>query len=167
MLELVVLSTLMFGPCHGYVFKAYKGMHINNNTIYPLLKKLTNQGYIKAELVVQEGKPAKKVYELTEAGKDRLIEMLKDFDSTKALSDDEFYLRIAYFQFLDKKSIAKIINAREEALNKIETVSVFENVLDNFPDTTYDLLFLKNFIKSQHTQEKKFLMNLRKKYNVK
>lgn len=166
MLELIILSTLMNGPCHGYLFKAYRGISVNNNTIYPLLRKLADKGYIRSELVLQDDRPAKKVYEITEAGKGRLQDILEDFDSTKALSDDEFYLRVAYFHLLDSKTICKIIDARVEALDRMESVSIFEEVLSGSLDKNGDRAALKNFIHSQHTAEKEFLASLRAKYEA-
>lgn len=168
MLELLVLSTLMIGPCHGYVFKTVlRGMTVNNNTIYPLLRKMTESGYITAERIEQEGKPAKKVYSITEAGKDRLLSLVKNFDEKKAISSDEFYMRVAYFQFLDKETIAQILDARESALNNNETVGALERTLSAFPDASYDILLLKNFTRSRDIAEKKFVTSLRQKYNIK
>ena len=168
MIELLILTTLFFGPCHGYeIKKMFPGIKINNNTLYPLLKKLVTGGYVKMDLQEQINKPAKKVYDLTETGKARLFELISDFDDDDASSDDEFYIRVAFFQFLDSDIIRNILLKRKEHLNDIYSQQKLMTILECFPDKAFDILYLKNYSESKIRTEIMFVDTLMEKYNVK
>jgi len=165
MLDFIILTTLFFGPCHGYeIKKMHPGLKINNNTLYPMLKKMVASGLISMTVQEQENKPAKKIYELTEKGKEKLFDMINDFTEEDAASDDAFHIRVAYFQFLPKESIKKILDCREEYLNKFLNNESLMVILERFPDNAYDILFMKNYFKSKLFNEKQFVQALREKY---
>ena len=167
MLELFILANLMLGPCYGYeIKKTLKGMSVNNNTLYPWLRSLESHGYVTMEQQIQDGKPPRKVYSITESGKQHLFELINDFDVIKASSNDEFYIRVAFFQFLPVESVAAILDAREAALGSYSNKGRVSAFLDNFPDKSYDLLYLHNFANSQINGEKKFVKSLREKYGI-
>ena len=167
MLYFIVLTTLFFGPCHGYeIKKMHPGLKINNNTLYPLLKKLCQEGYITMTIQEQENKPSKKIYELTEIGKEKLFELISDFNEDSASSDDAFYLRVAYFQFLSKDTVKKILDCREAYLNRFMHQESLMKLLDKFPDNSYDLLYMKKFFTSKIFNEKQFVSTMREKYEV-
>ena len=167
MFELFILANLMLSPCYGYeIKKVLKGANINNNTLYPLLRALQEKGYVEMEIQIQESRPARKVYSITESGKERLFELINDFDEVKASSYDEFYIRVAFFQFLPVESIKNILDIREKALSGHSNTGRIVDFLDHFPDKSYDLLYLHNYVKSQNLQEKKFVDSLRKKYGI-
>lgn len=167
MFELTVLSTLLFGSCYGYeIKKMLKGMNVNNNTIYPMFKKLVNNGHVTVEEIAQEGKPSKKVYTITESGKERLYELIEDFDENDASVDDAFYLRLAFFQFLPKETIKKILNAREAYLQDYENRMKLMSILSRFPDNSNDLLYLKNFSASKLFNEKQMVETMKKRYGI-
>ena len=69
MFEILVLANLMLKPCYGYEFKRHqKVLNPNNNKIYPLLKKFTDEGLVTVRSETQSDRPARKVYEITDAG---------------------------------------------------------------------------------------------------
>jgi len=167
MLELIILSDLMLGPAHGYeIKKLLSGMKVNNNTLYPLLNKLQSLGYVTVELMIQDNKPAKKVYTITDAGKDHLFELIEDFDIISASNDDAFYIRVAFFQFLPKESINRILSAREQYLADYENQAKLMHILAKFPDNSYDLLYLKNYINSRLFAERQMVNSIRQKYGI-
>ena len=167
MIELLVLTTLFFGPCHGYeIKKMHPGMKINNNTLYPLLKHMVENNYIKMDLQVQDNKPAKKVYSLTDEGEDRLFSLINDFTKEKAGSDDEFYIRVAFFQFLSPESIQRILDTRESFLDDRVSQQKLIKILELFPDKSYDILYMKNHAESNIYNEKQFVRTLKEKYGI-
>ena len=167
MIELLVLATLFFGPCHGYeIKKNFPGIKINNNTLYPLLQKLVKNGWVNMELQPQDNKPAKKVYHLTETGHDRLFELITDFDKNKAASIDEFFIRVAFFQFLPKDSIKQILDSRDAFLNDQVSQQKLMVILDRFPDKAYDILYMKKYASSKLFDEKQFVKTLKEKYGI-
>ena len=167
MIELLILSTLFFGPCHGYEIKKMSpGMKINNNTLYPLLRKLVENGSVKMDIKAQEGKPAKKVYSLTSSGQDRLFELLKDFDKEKASSNDEFYIRVAFFQFLPKEAIKSILDSRDEYLLDTVRQQKLMHILDLFPDKEQDILYMRKHSASLTQGERDLVKTLKDKYGI-
>jgi len=47
-------------------------------TIYPLLSRLTNRGFVEVEEIIDENNRQKKIYKITSFGKKRLKEVIKD-----------------------------------------------------------------------------------------
>lgn len=167
MLELFILANLMIGPCHGYeIKKALKGINVNNNTLYPLLRNLQTNGYVTMEVMPQENKPSRKVYSITESGKDRLIELVTDFGEAKAINNDEFYVRVAFFQFMPIEGIKTVLETRERALDNYYYSAKIMNFLDSFPDETRDIDRLHTFLDQQVKGEKRFVQSLREKYGI-
>lgn len=69
----VVLATLsqLDDPGYGYELQqrlATRGMEIEQGTLYPLLRRLQEQGLLDEEWVVEGSRP-RKYYRLTEAGR--------------------------------------------------------------------------------------------------
>ena len=78
-LELCVLSTLSHKDCYGYelVQTISAEIKISEGTIYPLLRRLKNDGFVETYLQESSGGPPRKYYTLTQAGAS-MEESLKD-----------------------------------------------------------------------------------------
>ena len=70
-LELIVLVAVNKKDMYGYelVAEVSKVVDVNEGTIYPLLKRLTNEHYFEAYLRESTEGPPRKYYHLTDAGK--------------------------------------------------------------------------------------------------
>ena len=83
LLQYSILGALMEHPDYGYNLKnriPSKVLHdfgINDNQIYPTLKKLAKEGYIKKEVIYQEGSPNRNIYHIMEKGKKHFMEWLE------------------------------------------------------------------------------------------
>src|SRR5271168_3891436 len=79
-LDLLILQTLMWGPGHGYgiaqAIRANSGelLRVDAGSLYPALQRLQKQKWISAEWKVSENKQDVKVYTLTTAGKQQLVQ---------------------------------------------------------------------------------------------
>ena len=69
-LELVVLLTVTKNDRYGYelVSEVSKVIDVNEGTIYPLLKRLTNERYFETYLMESSEGPPRKYYHLTKLG---------------------------------------------------------------------------------------------------
>jgi PadR family transcriptional regulator PadR len=69
-LELCVLSLLTKKDCYGYelVNEISKNIMIAEGTIYPLLKRLRDEGYLTTYLEESQEGPSRKYYRLTDLG---------------------------------------------------------------------------------------------------
>ena len=78
-LELIVLLSVNKRDMYGYelVLEVSKVVDVNEGTIYPLLKRLTNENYFETYLKESKEGPSRKYYKITVLGKERL-KILKD-----------------------------------------------------------------------------------------
>ncbi len=78
-LETLILAVLNEEPRHGYeIAKAIREKSANllkpsEGQLYPALHALEAEGYISAEWIIQEGKPNRKIYTVTETGSAKLV----------------------------------------------------------------------------------------------
>lgn len=70
-LELVVLIVVSKEDIYGYelVKKVSEVVHVNEGTIYPLLKRMTNEKYFDTYLQESSEGPPRKYYRMTELGR--------------------------------------------------------------------------------------------------
>lgn len=70
-LELCVLSIVDKRDCYGYelVDVISRNIEISDGTIYPILRRLTQEGYFTTYLKESSDGPPRKYYKLTELGK--------------------------------------------------------------------------------------------------
>jgi PadR family transcriptional regulator PadR len=80
-LELCVLSLLKNGDKYGYelIAEISKGIEISEGTIYPLLRRLKNEGYVETYLEESSEGPPRKYYRLTEKGENTRAEYLNEW----------------------------------------------------------------------------------------
>lgn len=86
-LELIVLLSVNKRDMYGYelILEVSKVVDVNEGTIYPLLKRLTNEKYFDTYLVESTEGPPRKYYKITTLGKkqlDELNEAWKEFSSS-------------------------------------------------------------------------------------
>lgn len=80
-LELLVLSIVNEQDIYGYelVLKVREAVDVNEGTIYPILKRLTNEDFFETYLVESKEGPTRKYYHITAKGKKRLQEVLAEW----------------------------------------------------------------------------------------
>ncbi|MDD2181685.1 MAG: PadR family transcriptional regulator [Bacilli bacterium] len=85
-LELIVLISVNKRDMYGYelIAQVSKIVDINEGTIYPLLKRLTNEKYFDTYLVESNEGPPRKYYKITNLGKEKMEELV---DSWKIFSE--------------------------------------------------------------------------------
>jgi DNA-binding PadR family transcriptional regulator len=110
------------GPRHGYEIKkdidrALGGMVVlNNKTLYLALKHFEEIGAVTRQVIPQEGKPNRHLYQLTERGIELLQASLRDFPASQAGSDAEFFTRVAFFDYLEVPEREVILTKRQAYL---------------------------------------------------
>jgi PadR family transcriptional regulator AphA len=106
-----LLGFLYLGPMTGYELKKY----MDNSTqlfwyaalsqIYPALKKLESEGMIRSELQPQEGKPDKRIYTITEAGRTAWLAWLAEPVEELPAKKQPDLLKLFFSGVLDKETI--------------------------------------------------------------
>ncbi len=85
-LESLVLGALSEGPLHGYgivrLIRDRSGdlLRAGEGQLYPALRSLEEAGLIVGEWEAQDGKPARRVYTLTEGGRGELATRTSQFE---------------------------------------------------------------------------------------
>jgi DNA-binding PadR family transcriptional regulator len=109
MYEFLVLGRLSRQPMHGYLiakvldFLMGPFRHCQWGALYPVLSRLEREGLIRAEECPEsdDGRP-RKVYSITEAGRERLHELLMDTSAHRGEYDTVFYLKVGLFDQLTR-----------------------------------------------------------------
>ena len=84
-LEALVLGALDGGAAHGYEIArrikatSEEALAVGEGLLYPALHALEREGLVAAEWVPQEGRPNRKVYRLTDAGRGALARKRKEW----------------------------------------------------------------------------------------
>lgn len=96
-----VLSLLADGPSHGYqlrsAFEAAVGPQwggLNIGHLYQVLNRLTRDGLVASSHVTQASRPDRRVYRLTEAGRETLEAWLAEPADRNGGFRDEFVLKL-------------------------------------------------------------------------
>ena len=77
-LDLLVLRTLLFGPCHGHGIgtaiqrSSDDVLLVDHGSLYPALQRLERAGLIASEWRMSENKRRARYYSLTRSGRARL-----------------------------------------------------------------------------------------------
>ncbi len=80
-LELIVLLYVQKKDMYGYelIEEVSKVVGVNDGTIYPILKRLTNENYFETYLVESTYGPPRKYYKLTILGEKYTAEKVKEW----------------------------------------------------------------------------------------
>lgn len=98
------LGALTFGEASGYDLKKFFEQTFNHfcvagfGSIYPALAELTDAGLVTCSEEAQQGKPDRRVYRLTQAGRDAFINELETTVPQHKVKSD--FLLILYFAHL-------------------------------------------------------------------
>lgn len=74
-LELCILALLHDGDRYGYDVSEFLSKHIDisDGTVYPILRKLKNDGLVTAYLSEDSGGPPRKYYSITPLGREEYL----------------------------------------------------------------------------------------------
>jgi DNA-binding PadR family transcriptional regulator len=118
--DILMLRVLADGERHGYEIKKQVerilgGRSINNNVLYPALRRFEEQGAIqRVAAQADPGRPPRNVYRLTDTGHDLLQAMIRDADPALLADDNEFQTRVAFFADLDTGDRLRILRTRRQ-----------------------------------------------------
>lgn len=133
MYDLFVLGELMVGDTHGYQLqerlKRAVGpvRQISSGTLYPLLSRLVEHGWISLRLEEQEGGRARKIYKLTEAGRERFFELMASPLDYTSETELVFHFKMSNFPFVTKEvrlaSLEQYLNYLQHNLKYVDSVA--------------------------------------------
>jgi DNA-binding PadR family transcriptional regulator len=128
-----VLALLADRPAHGYEIK--RGLEerfgsvvapLNAGQVYTTLQRLQRDELVADDAVAQSGRPDKRVYQLTDAGRQALEEWLGVPSAPTRLRDD-FFMKLVFAQSLGLADPAALIARQREAY--LRSLGELERVL--------------------------------------
>lgn len=134
LVELVILGSLKDGPRHGYEIKKTvenslgRFLKLNNNLLYPTLKRLERTGAVSCRVDVQDRRPARRVYAITPSGEALLSDLLEDAEGeTRQATYAAFYVRVAFFHLVSPVTRLRILRVRQRLL--LDVIAYLEDCL--------------------------------------
>lgn len=128
MLELAILGLLNEAPVHGYELRKQLGLRLGGfrvfsyGSLYPALRRL-----LRAGLIAEDTEPttdptawsrrARRTYQITAEGKERLAELLAD-TGPQAWDDDGFGVHLAFFSRTPAEARMRILEGRRRAVEE-------------------------------------------------
>lgn len=117
----VCLGMLTEGPASGYDLKKEFESTFSHffsagyGSIYPALSWLAGKGLVRCEEVPQDGKPDRKVYEITDAGHAFLLEALRNPCPCHKVRS-EFLATLCFAHLMRPEDIEAVIDHRLESI---------------------------------------------------
>jgi DNA-binding PadR family transcriptional regulator len=117
--EFALLGMLSQGPAHGYELhqklstELGEVWHLSQSQIYNILNRLEGKGYIRGTLLQQKKLPAKRLFQLTEAGQNRFNSWLysPSRSSVRAIRI-EFTTRLYFALAIDPEMASDLIDGQ-------------------------------------------------------
>lgn len=118
----------------------------NNNQIYKALLELNDLGYVTNEVEHQEGAPSKKIYTITNDGRNALKKKALQTSGLPEIKNP-FMIQLAFADALSEDELNSVLDEYEEMLNKqIQSTSskVDENSFKSYSERSKAILNLIN-----------------------
>jgi DNA-binding PadR family transcriptional regulator len=162
--DIIILSLLLEEPKHGYRLKQEAALFsqqqpLHNNTVYPLLSRFLESGWITQREAEGERGQIRLLYELTDLGQSVLIAKLNEFTEADAANANAFRLRLGLFSLLDLKERVRILELRDahlaDRLERLERIAA-ARPLEGWPAKTVD------YVIAELKQERRWIAELAK-----
>ncbi|WP_214414800.1 PadR family transcriptional regulator [Sphaerisporangium fuscum] len=118
--DVLILRHLAQSPAHGYQLRKHveadTGFVLHNNSLYPALRRMEEAGAVVKTAQMQQKRPPRHVYEITDVGREMLHEMLAELPPEIAGDQAEFLCRLAHFALLEPSERLGVLDARDAAV---------------------------------------------------
>jgi len=128
----VCLGMLTDGPASGYDLKKYFESSFGHffpagyGSIYPALATLARNGLVEFEEIPQDGRPDRKVYSITEKGRQELVEALRNPRPTHKVRS-EFLAMMWFAHLIPESHVDAVIDG------KLAEIDEFIAMIDGLP----------------------------------
>ena len=127
----VCLGMLTDGEASGYDLKKYFESSFGHffaagfGSIYPALASLAEKKMVSCKCVPQDGKPDRKVYSITEAGRKHLRTELDKPNPTHKIRS-EFLATLCFAHLMDADQVKNVLD------NRVAEIEEYEKLFDEF-----------------------------------
>jgi len=122
----IILGLLMNESMTGYELKKAFSISftffsgLSYGSIYPALKKMEKEGLISMTLEIQDGSPNRKVYTITDKGRDFFLSSLQE-PATIEPKRDSFLMHLFFFAHLSQSERIQKVRLHLESVGKIRS----------------------------------------------
>jgi DNA-binding PadR family transcriptional regulator len=115
----LILGLLAANPMTGYDIKKQVGAALaaatnaSYGTLYPTLHRLLAEGAVEVQEILQQGRPSKKVYHITEQGRRELTDWLKQPPAADQIRR-EFLLKLYLARNLNQRELLAMVRTRRQ-----------------------------------------------------
>ncbi len=162
------LGALTYGEASGYDIKKFFECTFSHffvagyGSIYPALADLTERGLVTCRAEPQEGKPDRKVYALTDAGREVFLRDLEETPPHHKVRS-EFLVQMFFSHQLPRQRIAELFEQRLADIDRsLEQIAAFEaENADGRPPGTAGGLFCAGFGKAVLRAAREYILKHR------
>jgi DNA-binding PadR family transcriptional regulator len=121
----VCLGMLTDGPASGYDLKKEFESSFGHffsagyGSIYPALSTLSEKGYVECEEIPQEGKPDRKVYRITDEGRQFLVQALQKRETCHKVRS-EFLATMCFAHLMTPDDVQAVLDHRLAEIGKYQ-----------------------------------------------
>jgi len=113
-----LLGSINLNPMTGYeLVKEFDESlkyvwYATTSQVYSELSKMELDGWLKSERIIQDEKPNKRIYSITEKGKAKLLDWLSETDFKRDIfPKSDFLLKVLYAGYTSKESSLKLLHS--------------------------------------------------------
>lgn len=129
-LDHAILGLLNRGPLTGYELKKAFDRSIQHfwtadqSHIYRVLTRLAKQGFVTYESIPQDGKPNRKVYHMTSAGREELVRWLASKESRAEVVRNPFLVHLFFSSLVsDERNLEVLRQDRKQSERSLATLN--------------------------------------------
>ncbi len=128
-LDYVILAGLIRKPRSGYDLTKWMEREtshffaIGHSSIYPALARMEREGLVRYEVVPSDQGPERKVYSITEAGREALLSWAGEPAAERQVRDEQLVKALCYGFLPKERALAQL---REEKSNHEEKLALYE-----------------------------------------
>ena len=123
----IILGIIQINPMTGYEIKQFfdKSLTffsgVSYGSIYPTLKKLEKKGFVTVQLEVQDGRPNRKIYTITDQGHTEYLDSLIEPLKPTQLKND-LLTRLFFFSDVPEEKRVNLVQEQIGMMHQKQTV---------------------------------------------
>jgi PadR family transcriptional regulator, regulatory protein AphA len=128
-LDYVILAGLIRKPRSGYDLTRWMEREtshffvIGHSSIYPALARMEGEGLVRYEVVPSERGPERKVYSITQAGREALLSWAAEPGAGRQVRDEQLVKALCYGFLPKERAVARL---REEKASHEQKLALYE-----------------------------------------
>jgi PadR family transcriptional regulator, regulatory protein AphA len=136
-LEYVILAGLMRRPRSGYDLTKWMEREtshffaVGHSSVYPALARLERDGLVEPEVVPSDKGPERKVYSVTEVGREALLSWADLPPAERQMRDEQLVKALCYPYMPEERALARLEEERARHEEKLARYGGFERELED------------------------------------